>query len=527
MSYKNIISKDMNLAILTLPLVCLGIYLSYFYFGWASFFYFKYDLVNILTSSLNLSILIGLLNLICIFIIQKINYKLLYFYKGLLFSSIIHFIFHFIIRFSDLRYKTVIINFFDSNNIFLQILFFSLPFFIGIFIYFFTKTNISKIYKFLLILILILLSLSVIRFKNIYDLEQDNKINYLKNDYNNLKNINEVKNHSNKKKVFFLLFDEFDNEYLQKNLDYLPTLKELISKSFIHHQFYTPAEYTLDSIPAILMGSSTKNTKIKYGKLSIVNLENQEIKFNKKNSIFADLDKRNLKSSIFGVTVAAGGGLPYCRVFNIHTCYDKLNFKKETVGFFKSIEIFFHITYISRLYNLHARLSFEEDEIKYKEEYIKISKLMFENSSNFINTNTDFIYIHYLFPHSPGISEQFIDLTNFKAQLSDYEKNFFIVEKTISKIITDLQKYQGSLLIVTSDHWYKARTMYEKTDIPFPAVFFAKIIGDDQFLTSNKPNNASGIKKLVIDFFDQKISKNIDIKSYFDNLSNHKTLLKR
>ena len=190
MSYKNIISKDMSLAILTLPLACLGIYLSYFYFGWASFFYFKYDLVNILASSLNLSILIGLLNLICIFIIQKINYKLLYFYKGLLFSSIIHFIYHFIFRFSDLRYKDVIVNFFDSNNLFLQIFFFSLPFFIGIFIYFFTKTNISEIYKFLLILILILLSLSLIRVKNIYDLEQDNKINYVKNDYNNLKNIN-------------------------------------------------------------------------------------------------------------------------------------------------------------------------------------------------------------------------------------------------------------------------------------------------------------------------------------------------
>ena len=60
----------------------------------------------------------------------------------------------------------------------------------------------------------------------------------------------------------------------------------------------------------------------------------------------------------------------------------------------------------------------------------------------------------------------------------------------------------------------------------FPTVFFAKIIGDDQFLTSNKPNNASGIKKLVINFFDQKILKNIDIKSYFDDLSNHKILIR-
>ena len=225
MFYQNIISKDMSLAILILPLACFGIYLTYFYFGSASYFYFKYDLVSILASSLNLFILIGLLNLICIFIIQKINYKLLYFYKCLLFSSIIYFTFHFIIRFSDLRYKDVIIDFFESKNIFLLLLFFSLPFFIGIFIYFFTKKNISKIYKFLFILILILLSLSFIRFKNIYDFEQVNKINFLKNDFKNLKNINEVKNHPNKKKVFFLLFDEFDNEYLQKNLDYFPTLK--------------------------------------------------------------------------------------------------------------------------------------------------------------------------------------------------------------------------------------------------------------------------------------------------------------
>ena len=89
-----------------------------------------------------------------------------------------------------------------------------------------------------------------------------------------------------------------------------------------------------------------------------MNNENQKINFNKKNSIFEDLDKRNLKSSIFGEYH------PYCRVFNIHTCYDKLNFKKETVGFFKSIEIFLHITYISRLYKLHPNISFDEINTK-------------------------------------------------------------------------------------------------------------------------------------------------------------------
>ena len=39
--------------------------------------------------------------------------------------------------------------------------------------------------------------------------------------------------------------------------------------------------------------------------------------------------------------------------------------------------------------------------------------------------------------------------------LSDYEKNLFLIDLTLKKIQSSLNKYKNSLLIVTSDHWFK------------------------------------------------------------------------
>tara|TARA_B110000259_G_scaffold100429_1_gene115766 strand:+ start:5811 stop:7355 length:1545 start_codon:yes stop_codon:yes gene_type:complete len=511
---KRTIFNHLDIAALILPIVCVGVYISFFYFGSNIYFYFTFSYVNILLTSLSLFALICILNLTFFFIIIKVNTKLIYYYKGLLFSTIVYFTFHFIVRFSDVYYKDIYEYLFDTRNFFLKVLFFSFPFFFGIFIYFFTKLKISRIYEFLFILILILFTLSIVRFKDIYYFEKNNNTNFLKSDYGNLKKISTIKNF-NRKKVFLILFDEFDNGYFQKNLNYFPYLKGLISKSFIHQQFYTPGMYTMDSIPAILLGSSTKKTMTKNGNLTITNNDNQKIDFNKKNSIFGDVEERNLMSSIYGYYH------PYCRIFNINTCFDKLDFKKEKISFLKSIEIFLHISYISRIYKSNPLISHNHE--KETLEYIELSKVMYQNSNDFINNDTDFIYIHYQFPHLPDISSEFIDLSDLKEDLSASEKNYFIVEQTMKKIIPDLMRYQGSLLIVTTDHWFKERGGGQKA---YPAVFISKIIGDDSSLISNRPTNASAIRKLIKNFFDQEILNNKDIKSHFDSSPNHKILIR-
>lgn len=504
----------MNIALLTLPLSCLGIYLTYFYFGSVSYFYFKYDFLNILTTSLNLAILVGLINYVFFVLFQKINYKLYYYYKGLLFSSVLYFTFHFIVRFSDIIYKDLFYYFFDINNNIIKIFFFLLPFLFGLYIYFFSKIDVTKIYKFLLILIIILISMSIIRFKDIYIAEKSNKNNYLKSNYQNFKAINKIKYPPNKKKVFLLVFDNFDNYYFQKNLNYLPNLKKLISSSYVNEKFFPTGKYTRDSIPGMLLGTSIKKIIIKNGKLSVMNIENQKINFNTENSIFGDLDKRNLKSSIFGEYH------PYCRVLKVETCYDNFKKKKEIISFYKSIEIFLHITYISRIYNNQTNISIDRD--KYKEHHSLLGKYMHENSNKFINSDAELIYVHYNYPHPPLITDQFINLPNFNKELSDYEKNIFIVEKSITKIIDDLKKFKDSMLIITSDHWHRDRN----DNKAHPMVFIAKIIGDDQSFTSYKSSNASGIKKLILNFFDQKILENNDIKLYFDDAINHKVFIR-
>ena len=356
--------------------------------------------------------------------------------------------------------------------------------------------------------------MSIIRFKDIYIAEKSNKNNYLKSNYQNFKAINKIKYPPNKKKVFLLVFDNFDNYYFQKNLNYLPNLKKLISSSYVNEKFFPTGKYTRDSIPGMLLGTSIKKIIIKNGKLSVMNIENQKINFNTENSIFGDLDKRNLKSSIFGEYH------PYCRVLKVETCYDNFKKKKEIISFYKSIEIFLHITYISRIYNNQTNISIDRD--KYKEHHSLLGKYMHENSNKFINSDAELIYVHYNYPHPPLITDQFINLPNFNKELSDYEKNIFIVEKSITKIIDDLKKFKDSMLIITSDHWHRDRN----DNKAHPMVFIAKIIGDDQSFTSYKSSNASGIKKLILNFFDQKILENNDIKLYFDDAINHKVFIR-
>ena len=111
--------------------------------------------------------------------------------------------------------------------------------------------------------------------------------------------------------------------------------------------------------------------------------------------------------------------------------------------------------------------------------------------------------------------------------LSDYEKNLFLVDLTILNIQNSISKYKESLLIITSDHWHRKtylRTADEKK--AFPVLFISKIIGDDQLFSSNVSKNASSIKNLIIEYLDGNVRSNYDIQTFFDKEKNHKTYVR-
>ena len=89
---------------------------------------------------------------------------------------------------------------------------------------------------------------------------------------------------------------------------------------------------------------------------------------------------------------------------------------------------------------------------------------MINNSENFINTNHNFIFIHYPFPHLP-IQALSLHLNDIKMNNLVIMKNLFLVDMTILNIQNSISKYKDSLLIITSDHWHRKpylRTADEK-----------------------------------------------------------------
>ena len=238
------------------------------------------------------------------------------------------------------------------------------------------------------------------------------------------------------------------------------------------------------------------------------------IKFNYENSIF-NQDIINFSSSIFGFYH------PYCRIFNVEHCYDTINFSKKNIKLKDAFGLFLRITYIDRFFNPLKIFEKKEDLSSIKLENIDtnyLSKSMYENSQNFININTDLIFIHYPYPHPPLKIKGILDEKKIDSNLTDYEKNLFLIDSTLFKINKSLESYENSLLIITSDHWYKEG---HKKDKAYPSVFIAKIIGDDSYIEDNESRNLSSIKKLINNYLDDKVKSNEDIKSFFKNEKNH------
>ena len=87
---------------------------------------------------------------------------------------------------------------------------------------------------------------------------------------------------------------------------------------------------------------------------------------------------------------------------------------------------------------------------------------MLSTTNKMININTDFIFVHYPFPHlDKKITIENID----DSSISDYETNIYLVD-LIAKILNEnLSKFDESMLIITSDHWFRNKDYSSKKSI--------------------------------------------------------------
>ena len=495
----------------------IGIYQTYFHFGEHVFFYQSYDFINIIASCLTILIFILIIYLSLNFLLILLSYKYLNkLFEATLFACTIFISYHYILRFSDLNYSNIYNYLFLKKNFFYQFLFYFYPFLMSWIIYLFVSTKkLKKINKFLTILLIILNILSVYRLANIY-LDSSN-VAKSKNDLVNFttQNFNTA---IKKKKVILLIFDEFDQKYFEKNKDLLNNLNQIYKKSVSHIKMFPPAKYSKDSIPGILMGTSIKEVNFNDKDLIIKNLSGKYLKFNFENSIFGYLGKRNLTSSIYGYY------LPYCRIIHIDICFDNYNFKKEYINLYYSLKILSKLVYIDKAMEKIFDIKTNYLELKIDK---GLAKFLIKNSENFINTDVDFIYIHYPFPHLPDQTQDIIKNTKEFDKLSDYQKNLLLVDIVVKNINETLKSNIGSMLIITSDHWFRLPYINDKEKKKrYPNFFISKIIGDDQNIVLKKENNSSSIFNLIIEYFSGNVKKNIDIKNFLLNEKAHKTFIR-
>ena len=140
---------------------------------------------------------------------------------------------------------------------------------------------------------------------------------------------------------------------------------------------------------------------------------------------------------------------------------------------------------------------------------------MYDNSNNFINSDTDIIFIHYPYPKISDKlnADNIIEIKDENQNLNKYEKNLLIVDSTIQNIFYDLLDYKGSLMIITTDHWLRDKKLMINDEIKI--VFLSKIIGDNEYFEDLNINYSKNIKKLITMYNKDMITSNYDINKFF------------
>ena len=134
--------------------------------------------------------------------------------------------------------------------------------------------------------------------------------------FENYKNFNDnfsnkiVENKSNKKKILWVVFDEYDYNYAFDN-NLVENLKNISKTSVSSSNALPPGPNTIVSMPATLMNVVPKGVGSNDEFMFIVDSNNKKKLFKYENTIFKKLDDLSLKYQIFSSMI------PYCSILII------------------------------------------------------------------------------------------------------------------------------------------------------------------------------------------------------------------
>jgi hypothetical protein len=307
----------------------------------------------------------------------------------------------------------------------------------------------------------------------------------------------------NKRKVIWIVFDEFDPEiaFSDTNLPKLRRWESLQGIAIQHEKMYAPSYATIMSIPAMLMGVPTNgNDYINVANLSVKSPNNINTPFKFENTIFNRLAISGFKSSILGFYH------PYCGIFSEIKCTSFPN-SRDFKWYSGIVDSYSHNGFL-KILNRNNAIASNVDPMAY------ITKQQLDLIRNYIlDGSVDFSFLHLNVPHLPATFAKYKYNQNVEGAMNNYLLNLKLTDSILEKILSDITKLKEKkvLLILSSDHWFRGR---EAFGIAHPALFMAKINDDNEKIIVTNPTSSIYIQDIVEEFLNNKISNHSDIAKY-------------
>lgn len=313
---------------------------------------------------------------------------------------------------------------------------------------------------------------------------------------------NKIKDVPKSPRLIWIIFDEMDFrlvfEKRPRGLK-LTELDRLKNESIFLTNAYPPSDYTLNSIPSLLLGEKVDVTEITPNDL-LLNHSNKSKneKLTEITNVFREAKQHGYSTSLVGWYHS------YCRFLksDLDSCRrlpgGRFGYSSNFWGSVKVI--------LDRAFIIDRRLErafiFNLEEMQ----RIAVERL---KSKKF-----DFNFFHFSVPHKPYIYDS--ETKSLSALVLRSPKSYFGNLEMADKILGEIRnamvstgEWKGSVVIVTSDHsWRKSEEYDGKRDYRVP--FIVKM-PDSKSVTFNKPFPTLLTEDFVVDLVSDKLKTTSDV----------------
>lgn len=306
-----------------------------------------------------------------------------------------------------------------------------------------------------------------------------------------------------KRKVVFVVFDEFDPVVAfskKEDTARLENFSMLIDGAFYAPKALPPAKLTLESIPAMMLGKETQgNSYDQRFNLYVKTGPNEKIEFNQKNSLFGKLPGGTSAMSILGFYH------PYCKIYQAADCvsFPRSKFSNpESWRFWDTLN-----------------------------DYEYITKKQLELLPSFVGLKSrQLIYLHLNIPHlGASFAAKAFRVPEPSTLNERYSLNLALSDQVLGSIMDTLKRSTAEdeevLMIVCSDHWFRAHSPARDESKGLPALMVVKLLSDDKGIRFDKTVSTHHLTTLAIDFLNGEIKTHADIANWFLEKPVYKTHL--